>query len=226
MAYSTGIGVHRNAQEGVDWLYKAAEQGYAKAQFELGATLDDTLAGTPQDHADAATWSRKAAEQGAAQWYRKAAEQGYAKAQHNLGRLYYMGRGVQQDYAEAVKWYRKAADQGHAQAQCKLGIMYDEGHGVRQNSGEAVKWYRRSAEQGDPISQHLLAGAYHQGHGVIEDYVEAYKWAVLASLNGEDTVALKEEIRKSLPPVQIAEAQRQAREFVARKEGTPDSIKH
>ena len=41
---------------------------------------------------------------------RHAAEQGNADAQNNLGFMYDKGRGVQQDYAEAVRWYRLAAD--------------------------------------------------------------------------------------------------------------------
>ena len=31
--------------------------------------------------------------------------------------MYENGRGVRQDYAEAVKWYRQAAAQGFAEAQ-------------------------------------------------------------------------------------------------------------
>ena len=38
------------------------------------------------------------------------AEQGYAGAQYNLGLIYANGKGVTQDYKEAVKWYRKAAE--------------------------------------------------------------------------------------------------------------------
>jgi len=34
-----------------------------------------------------------------------AAEQGFADAQVNLGFMYHNGRGVPQDYAEAVKWF-------------------------------------------------------------------------------------------------------------------------
>jgi TPR repeat protein len=56
--------------------------------------------GVAQDYAEAATW------------YRKAAEQGYAPAQCKLGTMYSQGHGVTQDYAEAMKWYRKAAEQG------------------------------------------------------------------------------------------------------------------
>ena len=40
----------------------------------------------------------------AVKWFRKAAEQGNAFAQFNLGQIYTQGKGVPQDYAEAVKW--------------------------------------------------------------------------------------------------------------------------
>ena len=43
---------------------------------------------------------------------RPLAEGGNSDAQHNLGVMYEKGRGVPQDYAEAVKWYRKAAKRG------------------------------------------------------------------------------------------------------------------
>jgi hypothetical protein len=50
------------------------------------------------------------------------ANQGNAIAQTNLGVLYRDGKGVPQDYAEALRWYRKAADQGNAIAQTNLGM--------------------------------------------------------------------------------------------------------
>jgi TPR repeat protein len=37
----------------------------------------------------------------------------YASAPYNLGLMYYNGKGVRQDYAEAVKWYLLAAEQGN-----------------------------------------------------------------------------------------------------------------
>ena len=33
-------------------------------------------------------------------------EKGYANAQYNLGVMYVEGKGILQDYKEAVKWYR------------------------------------------------------------------------------------------------------------------------
>ncbi len=39
-----------------------------------------------------------------------------AEAQYVLGKLYFGGKGVSQDYTEAAKWYQKSADQGNAEA--------------------------------------------------------------------------------------------------------------
>ena len=44
--------------------------------------------------------------------FQRLANEGNLKAQKILGFVYHVGRGVPQDYAEALKWYRKAADQG------------------------------------------------------------------------------------------------------------------
>ena len=42
------------------------------------------------------------------------AEDGNELAQFELGNMYGNGRGVTQDYAEAMKWFRLAAEQGIA----------------------------------------------------------------------------------------------------------------
>ena len=54
---------------------------------------------------------------GAVRKYRQAAERGSASAQFKLALMYDSGRGVPQDYAEAVKWLRKAAAKGFVEAQ-------------------------------------------------------------------------------------------------------------
>ena len=86
---------------------KAAEQGDAEAQYELGHCYHYGY-GVTEDKAEAV------------KWWRKAAEQGNSEAQFCLGRCYDYGEGVAQDKAEAVKWYRKAAEQGHEKAKAAL----------------------------------------------------------------------------------------------------------
>ena len=50
----------------------------------------------------------------AASWYRKAAEQGNAAAQANLGGLYLNGQGVPRDYVQAYKWLNLAVSRSEA----------------------------------------------------------------------------------------------------------------
>jgi hypothetical protein len=94
----------------VYWYQKAAEQGYAQAQNNLGV-LYATGEGVERDPKQAVYW------------YQKAAEQGYAPAQFNLGVMYYKGNGVAFDVNRAVYWHQKAAEQGYAKAQCRLSQM-------------------------------------------------------------------------------------------------------
>jgi hypothetical protein len=80
----------------VKWYRKAADQGIALAQFNLGVKYYKGE-GVPQDDTEAV------------KWYRKAAEQGYAKAQFNLGGAYGLGKGVPEDYALAYFWFSLSA---------------------------------------------------------------------------------------------------------------------
>ena len=82
--------------QAVKWYRKAAEQGKALAQRNLGLMYDNGQ-GVAQDHAQAL------------KWYRKAAEQWDVGAQNNLGRLYLLGQGVPQDYVRAHMWFNLAA---------------------------------------------------------------------------------------------------------------------
>ena len=71
---------------------------------------------------------------------REKAENGDVESQFNLGIQYQDGKGVEQNFKEAVKWYRKAAEQGDSDAQNNLGFMYQKGQGVERDFGEARKW--------------------------------------------------------------------------------------
>ena len=93
--YGKGQDVTQDYAEAVKWFRKAAEQGVAAAQFNLGIMYDNGL-GVTQDYAEAV------------KWFRKAAEQGYAKAQYNLGVMYDNGEGVPQDDAHAYMWLKLA----------------------------------------------------------------------------------------------------------------------
>jgi len=145
------------------------------------------------------------------------AKDGNASAQYNLGQFYRRGLGVTKDYGEAAMWYLRAAEQGHNKAQYNLGKMYRRGHGVSQDDAEAVKWYRRAAEQGVAFAQFDLGWMYRNGEGVVQDYVQAHMWWNIARSNG---LAVNGEflnlLEKKMTSSQIAEAQKLARECVAK----------
>ena len=137
--------------EAVPWYRKAAEQGYAEAQYWLGMCYY-CGAGVTEDKTQAAAW------------YRKAAEQGYAEAQSWLGGCYEHGWGVTKDETHAVTWYRKAAEQGYAAAQFDLGNCYENGKGVTQNKSEALYWYRKAAAQGYSCAKDYVQHLENQGY--------------------------------------------------------------
>jgi len=60
--------------------------------------------------------------------------------------MYHHGKGVQQNYSEAVKWFQLAAEQGLAKAQYNLGAMYGNGKGVRQDKKLAKDWFWKSCD--------------------------------------------------------------------------------
>jgi uncharacterized protein len=59
--------------------------------------------------------------------------------------VYDKGRGVVQDFQEAVKWYRLASAQGNESAQVNLGVLYARGRGVRQDVVRAYMWFNLAA---------------------------------------------------------------------------------
>jgi hypothetical protein len=143
------------------------------------------------------------------------AQDGNPRAQTNLGRLYALGQGVPQDYAQALTWFRRAADQGDVGAQFNLGVMYDNGQGVPQDYAQAGYWYRKAADQGQADAQYNLGVMYEYGHSVPQDYQQAYFWYHLAAghsateRNHERMVRSRDMMAARLTPAQLIQAKAQ-----------------
>jgi TPR repeat protein len=148
------------------------------------------------------------------------AKAGHADAQHLLGLMYYMGRGVQRDYKQAMAWHRKAAVQGQAGAQYVVGSMYYTGNSVPQDQKLAVLWFRKAAEQGHSEAQHAL-GLMYRYHvaGMPQDVVLAYMLWNLAAANGNmNATEQRASIARQMTQEQIEEGQAMSRAW---KPGTP-----
>ena len=105
---ASGKVLNNDAAKAAAWFHRAALQGNADAQFNLGLMYAAGQGGLAKDSVKAVDL------------FRKAALQGNADAQNNLGAMYHMGEGIKQDYAEAKKWYAKSAAQGNVDAQANL----------------------------------------------------------------------------------------------------------
>ncbi|MFM7469764.1 MAG: tetratricopeptide repeat protein [Vampirovibrionales bacterium] len=164
--YYTGTeGFEKDLKKAFVWTEKVAEQGYAKAQFNLGIMYKDGE-GTEKNLEQAFDWTTKSA------------EQGHAKAQDNLSIMYINGEGTTQDLEKAFVWTKKAAEQGHAKAQFNLGVMYEKGEGIEQNLNQAFFWAERSSLQGHIFGQILLSKMYYEGAGTEKNVVRALFWLV------------------------------------------------
>jgi len=89
--------VPQDFTKALKWYQKAAEQGLAFAQYNLGVRYHQGQGGVPQDFTEAV------------KWYQKAAEQGLAFAQYSLGLMYANGQGVPRDYVDAHRWFNLSA---------------------------------------------------------------------------------------------------------------------
>ncbi len=92
------------------WFFRAAEQGLADAQFNLGLMYANGE-GVEKDMMQAV------------ELFKKAAEQGHVDAQNNLGAMYFTGEGVERNVKKAIEWFEKAAAQGNVDAQANLDAI-------------------------------------------------------------------------------------------------------
>lgn len=71
------------------------------------------------------------------------------------------------------------------------------------------------AEAGAPDALYDLGLLYSTGQGVDQDYIQAHKWFNLAAIRGVSRAQVDRcELAKDMDGRQIAEAQRQAREWL------------
>ncbi|QVL45165.1 MAG: sel1 repeat family protein [Methylophilaceae bacterium] len=121
------------------------------------------------------------------------------------------------DYARAAKIFKPHALKGDAFAQYMLGTLYIFGQGVTQDYAEAVKLFMLAAQQGLAQAQHMLGDMYYFGRGVTQDYTLAHMWYNLSGAQGTKlSIANRDLVAKKLTPQQLTEAQKLARECVAK----------
>lgn len=81
---------------------------------------------------------------------REASSKGNAKATYEVGHRFLEGKGVEQNYDNALQWLEIAAGSPHyeADAMNDLGHMHEQGLSVPIDSHVAQIWYEKAARKG------------------------------------------------------------------------------
>ena len=180
-------GKERDADKAFEWFHKAAEQGLAEAQLEVGRHFVGT--GTPEV-ADSSQ---------AIYWLRKAAKQGLVDAQYELGEYYFnlwvflenMENNFHPYLHHKDYWFRKAAEGGNVMAMERLGKFYPEetkSFLYEFDIEERMKWNKKAANKGS------AEAAFNQGQiyeYFYKDRKTAKQWYQKASRRGHEKARMK-----------------------------------
>jgi len=153
---------------------KAAREGDAEAQFQLGIAYFE--GGSYEDR----DWDESE------KWLKKAGEQGHNEALVELGRIFYTRcccGWSEEELVEPVKWWSKVAKKGYPEAQFRLAHMYYHSHAQELHVPLAVKWFCKAAEQGHSQAQYYMGEIYEDGTTVKKDIEEACFWYLLSEVN-------------------------------------------
>ncbi|AZG71985.1 tetratricopeptide repeat protein [Shewanella livingstonensis] len=135
--------VSENKYDQAIYLYKSmAKNGIDEALVEIGRLYEmPSTATIEQDFSKAATFYKKAID---------LSDDMYAYTA--LGRLYFFGVGVDQDYIKSKQLYLKAANMDGLVATLMLARIYRYGHGVQPNLTKAKELYQKSIRLGSYVA--------------------------------------------------------------------------
>lgn len=111
--YGFGKVVKQNHGKYIYWQKKAADQGFASAQYHLSYALE-TATGPERNLPQAFKLMQNAA------------NQGLVYAQERLGVLYRDGIGTKPNNEAAIKWFSKASAAGYFEAERQLAELYND----------------------------------------------------------------------------------------------------
>lgn len=160
LIYTKGSGVAVNEQEGIKWLEKAAQAGYAKAWYNLGILYHEGVSTTTDPVK-------------AIQYFEKAATAGYSSAYTAWGRMVMRGNGVPQDYPLAISIFKQGAEKGNSHCSYLQGYLYYKGFGCTQDYSLAIQHFEVAVQKHNPWGMYMLGLCYRNGYGVAIDLEKA-----------------------------------------------------
>lgn len=194
LCYEGGYGVEADDKKALEYMTKAAELGYAYAQYKLGCYYLYGLDGVATDNDASLKWMSMAAEQKlpfallemgdyylydyanideqqkAYGFYVEAEKQGYVS--EGLGACYEYGIGVEMNDAQAFKYYLKGAEMDYVRAMFCTGRCYYYGSGIKENISEAFRWFNDASAQEYPPAVYFKGKMLLDGEGCNQNMEE------------------------------------------------------
>lgn len=176
-----GIGVEKDRDKAIEWFRKAAQNGSARACFNLGVVYynGDGLASNPDM---ACMWFLIGAEAGD-----PAAKEAVQRSQSELsaidtmkcevaaGDTYLLGKEYPRDYAKAMEVYQRAAALKSPFAEQRIAQMYEHGLGVPIDQQKYLEHLQRAATTLPPAA-YSLGRIYQTGSLGTRDPKLALQW--------------------------------------------------
>jgi len=104
----------------------------------------------------------------------------------SIGKLYYKGEGVTQDYHKAIEWFEKAVELGDVNAEMELGdLYYFKNKFIAQDYEKAFLLYEKAAQKNYAIAQSRLGEMYRDGKYVERNLQKAIEWFEKSVENGD-----------------------------------------
>lgn len=158
---------------GMDYMQKAADNGYIDAIYFLGYCYQTGAFMDSADHVKAV------------EHFRILADNGVAAGQFKMGVYYEVGRGgVEADATKAVEYYQKAAAQDHAEAICYLADFYRTGNNLPLDKNKAFEYYSKAHNLGEAVGTYYVGRCYLEGCGVEIDSTAAIAYLQQAASQG------------------------------------------
>lgn len=151
--YEKGDGVAQDFEQSRYFFGKAADQGYAPAQYRLGKMLINAEFDDPEMDATSDRDLQKKITRGVA-LLRKSADSGYAPSQYEMGLLALNGTMTEKSPLQAFSYFKKAADLGVAAAAYMTATCYTSGIGTAINTESARQYLRRTIDLAGPHSDY------------------------------------------------------------------------
>lgn len=143
--YFTGEGVRSDRDQAISLCERAAAAGNPMGLRNLGVIFEEGPFGIDVDLAKAATY------------FRRAADQGEANAMFRLARLLLRGSGIEKDVDAAFRYFEQSSDLGDLEGTVALAYLCMSGlEGYQEDSIKGEKLYRKAAKMGEPRARETL----------------------------------------------------------------------